>query len=117
LAETLDPAALVLNADLTLTFARPDGMTMVLTAAEPAQPPVQVQGTINSVDPDEHRANITHGPMTDIGMPGMTMDFAIAPELDTGDLPLGREIGLRLARNPDLSLTLVGVAPAPELLQ
>jgi Cu(I)/Ag(I) efflux system membrane fusion protein len=55
--------------------------------------------------------------MTDIGMPGMTMDFAIAPELDAGDLPVGREIGLLLARNPDLSLTLVGVVPASELLQ
>jgi Cu(I)/Ag(I) efflux system membrane fusion protein len=117
LAESLDPATLALDTDLILTFDRPDGMTMVLTAAEPAQPPMQVQGIINSVDPDEHRANITHGPMTDIGMPGMTMDFAIAPELDAGDLPVGREIGLLLARNPDLSLTLVGVVPASELLQ
>lgn len=117
LAETLDPAALVLNADLVLTFARPDGMTMVLTAAGPALPPVQVLGTINAIDPDTGRANITHGPINDIGMPGMTMDFAIAQELETDGLPLGREIELRLARNPDLSLTLVGVAPAPELLQ
>jgi Cu(I)/Ag(I) efflux system membrane fusion protein len=117
LAEALDPATLTLETDLILTFDRPDGMTMVLTTAEPAQPPMQVQGTINAVDPDDHRANITHGPMTDIGMPGMTMDFAIAPELDAGDLPVGREIGLLLARNPDLSLTLVGVVPASELLQ
>ncbi|MFU8778099.1 MAG: efflux RND transporter periplasmic adaptor subunit [Roseovarius sp.] len=117
LAETLDPATLALKTDLILTFDRPDSMTMILTAAEPAQPPMQVRGTINSLDPDKHRANITHGPITDIGMPGMTMDFAIAPELDAGDLPVGREIELRLARNPDLSLTLVGVAPAPELLQ
>jgi Cu(I)/Ag(I) efflux system membrane fusion protein len=117
LAETLDPAALALDTDLILTFARPDGMTMVLTATEPALPPVQVLGTINAIDPDTGRANITHGPITDIAMPGMTMDFAIAPELETDGLPVGQEIELLLARNSDLSLTLVGVVPAPELLQ
>jgi len=117
LAETLNPATLALDTDLMLTFARPDGMTMVLTAAEPALQPVQVLGTINAIDADTGRANITHGPITDIGMPGMTMDFAIAPELETHSLPVGREIELRLARNSDLSLTLVGVAPTPELLQ
>lgn len=117
LAETLDPAALVLNADLVLTFARPDGTTMVLTAAEPAQLPAQVLGTINAIDAYAGRANITHGPINDIGMPGMTMDFAVAPELEPDSLPVGEETGLLLARNPDLSLTLVGIAPAPELLQ
>ncbi|MBE0453006.1 MAG: efflux RND transporter periplasmic adaptor subunit [Roseovarius sp.] len=117
LAETLDPATLGLDTDLILTFARPDGVTMVLTAAEPAWPPMHVPGTINAIDRDAARANISHGPIADIGMPGMTMDFAIAPELDTESLPVGREIGLLLARNPNLSLTLVGVAPAPELLQ
>lgn len=117
LGETLDLERLALNTDLILTFARPDGMTMVLTAAEPALPPVQVLGTINSIDQDTRLANITHGPITDIGMAGMTMDFAIAPELEPDDLPVGREIGLRLTRNPDLSLTLVGVAPEPELRQ
>jgi Cu(I)/Ag(I) efflux system membrane fusion protein len=110
-------AALVLNADLVLTFARPDGTTMVLTAAEPAQLPAQVLGTINAIDAYAGRANITHGPINDIGMPGMTMDFAVAPELEPDSLPVGEETGLLLARNPDLSLTLVGIAPAPELLQ
>jgi Cu(I)/Ag(I) efflux system membrane fusion protein len=117
LADTLDPATLVLNTDLLLTFVRTDGMTMVLTAAEPAQPPVQVLGTINAIDPNTGRANITHGPIHDIGMPGMTMDFAIAPHLETDSLPVGRETGLLFARNPNLSLTLVGATPPPELLQ
>jgi len=117
LAETLNPATLALNADLILTFERPDGITMVLTAAEPAQPPVQVLGTINSIESSAGRANITHGPIPDIAMPGMTMDFAIAPDLEPDSLPVGRETRLLLARNSDLSLTLVGIAPAPELLQ
>ena len=50
-------------------------------------------------------------------MPGMTMDFAVDPGLDTTTLPEGREMTLLLKRNPDFSLTLVGAAQMPELLQ
>ncbi|HSG55182.1 MAG TPA: copper-binding protein, partial [Paracoccaceae bacterium] len=62
-------------------------------------------------------ANITHGPMTQIGMPGMTMDFAIDPTVDASALPEGNEVTLLLKRNPDFTLTLVGVARAPEVTQ
>ncbi|MDV7142972.1 efflux RND transporter periplasmic adaptor subunit [Tropicimonas sp. TH_r6] len=116
-AETLDLTALVPGSEMTLTFARPDGMTMILAAAEPILPPMQVSGTINALDPATGMANITHGPMTEIGMPGMTMDFAVDPGLDTTTLPEGREMTLLLKRNPDFSLTLVGAAQMPELLQ
>ncbi|MEX5728645.1 Cu(I)/Ag(I) efflux system membrane fusion protein [Rhodovulum iodosum] len=104
----LDVSALATETELSLTFARPDGMTMVLTAAEPAQPAMEVSGTINAVDPETRMANITHGPMAEIGMPGMTMDFAIADEIDPAALPTGEELTLLLHRNPDFSMTLVG---------
>ena len=113
----IDPAALVTGQDMTLTFARPDGMTMVLAAAAPVVPPIEVMGTINSVDPDSRLANITHGPMMQIGMPGMTMDFAIDPSVDAEALPTGGEQTLLLKQNPDFSMTLVGVAAAPEVTQ
>lgn len=110
IAETLDPTSLVVSSEMSLSFARPDGMTMILTAAEPVKPPMEVAGTINAIDPALGTANITHGPMAEIGMPGMTMDFAIAPGLDYGALPMGDEVTLRLRQNPDFSMTLVGVA-------
>lgn len=106
----LDASALETGAETSLTFARPDGMTMVLTAAEPVTPPMEVSGTINAVDPETGMANITHGPMIDIGMPGMTMDFAVSDEIDAENLPLGQEVNLLLHRNPDFSLTLVGTS-------
>jgi len=104
----LDLQALPIGVETSLTFNRPDGMTMVLAKAEPVAPPMEVRGTINAVDTDAGTANITHGPMTEIGMPGMTMDFAVDPALGTSDLPLDREITLLLRRNPDFSMTLVG---------
>jgi len=106
--QMLDPATLIIGKQMTLTFARPDGMTMILAAAEPFDPPIEVSGRINLVDPATGTANITHGPMMEIGMPGMTMDFAIDPSLDVSALPKDAEITLLLTRNPDFSMTLVG---------
>jgi Cu(I)/Ag(I) efflux system membrane fusion protein len=110
LTDAVDPATLPVGVQTTLTFDRPDGMTMVLAAAEVPKPPIEVIGTINAIDLAAGMANITHGPMVDIGMPGMTMDFAVAPALAAGDLPLAQDITLLMTRNADFSLTLVGVA-------
>lgn len=114
LSEGVDIAALPISAETSLSFERPDGMTMVLNAFEAAQPPMEVQGTINAIDPTTGMANITHGPMTDIGMPGMTMDFAVLPTVDKAKLLVGNEMTLLMARNPDFSLTLVGVKSEEE---
>ena len=117
LDEALDPAALITGQQMTLTFARADGMTMILSAAEPIVPPMKVSGTINAVDQAAGMANITHGPMMEIGMPGMTMDFAIDPSVDVSTLPEGEEVTLLLKRNADFSMTLLGVALVPEVSQ
>jgi Cu(I)/Ag(I) efflux system membrane fusion protein len=109
LADNVDPAALVTGEPMTLTFARPDGMTMELTGADPVAPPMEVSGRINGIDPGAGIANITHGPMTEIGMPGMTMDFTIDPSVDAATLPQGEDVTLLLERNPDFTLTLVGI--------
>lgn len=69
---------------------------------------MEVSGTINSIDPATGMANITHGPMTEIGMPGMTMDFALDESLDPASLSLGDEVTLLLHRNADFSMTLIG---------
>jgi Cu(I)/Ag(I) efflux system membrane fusion protein len=117
LDESLNLETLVMGEEMTLTFARPDGMTMLLAAAELVVPPMEVSGTINTVDPETGMANITHGPMMEIGMPGMTMDFVVDPAVDPASLPVGEEVVLQLHRNPDFSMTLKGIAAAAELGQ
>ena len=114
--EALDPTALPIGIEVEMTFARPDGMTMILRQAEPVAAPMEVRGTINAVDLETGMANISHGPMTEIGMPGMTMDFALDAALDPGSLPVGNEIVLQLHRNADFSMTLVGTR-AQEVIQ
>lgn len=70
---------------------------------------ILVDGVINSIDVEKRMANITHGPMTDIGMPGMTMDFSIDETVDLEELPSNEDSKLLFTRNPDFSMTLMGV--------
>lgn len=109
ISDALDPASLPLKSETMLTFERPDGMTMVLASVAMDAPLMRALGTINSIDPDARTVNISHGPMVEIGMPGMTMDFAAAESVMLDELPQGRELQLLLQRNPDFSLTLLGV--------
>ena len=82
-----------------------------------AAPPIVVSGTIEALDQTTRMATITHGPMIEIGMPGMTMDFAVDPSVDVSGLPRGEEVKLQLRRNPDFSLTLVGVVTTPKVTE
>ncbi len=108
LTDALDPADLPMEQDVTLTFVRPDGLTMVLDAVEATPEPLTVTGTINSVDAETGMANITHAPIKEIGMPGMTMDFVLSGDLNPDSLPVGRETELLLMQGADMSLSLVG---------
>ena len=110
LTDALDPTELPMEQDVILTFVRPDGLTMVLDAVETKAEPMSVTGTINSVDAEAGMVNITHGPIAAIGMPGMTMDFALAGDVDPADLPVGQETGLLLMQDADMSLSLVGTS-------
>ena len=71
---------------------------------------MKIMGVVNSIDTEAGTANVTHGPIAEIGMPGMTMDFALGDGLDTSALPIGEEVGLNLTQGQDMSLTLQGVA-------
>lgn len=107
-SDAIEPTALPIGEELSLTFIRPDGMTMVLDAVAATPEPMTVTGTINSIDPETGMANVTHGPIAAIGMPGMTMDFALADGIDPASLPVGRETGLLLMQGADMSLSLAG---------
>lgn len=77
-------------------------------APEPAKEPssdkvdlIAVKGVVNSIDPNNVTANLTHGPIKEIGMPGMTMDFKLAPNVSLDALPIGVKTGVLLSMNPE----------------
>ncbi|MEM9763660.1 MAG: efflux RND transporter periplasmic adaptor subunit, partial [Pseudomonadota bacterium] len=108
LGQDLDPASVVAG-EATLSIVSDPEKGLVLAAVEPKAAPMKVMGTVNSVDASSGMANVTHGPMAEIGMPGMTMDFPLGPDLDPAGLPLGAEVSLLIEKGSDFSLTLVGV--------
>ena len=102
-----------------IVAVRPDAATMIDATAEPEAEPmaaaqIVVSGTIDALNATARTATISHGPISEIGMPGMTMDFVIHPSLDAQELPTDVEVALLMTRNPDFSLTLVGVEASDE---
>jgi Cu(I)/Ag(I) efflux system membrane fusion protein len=115
----VDPAGVPLETPVSFDLAKgEDGMFAIVAlraeaeaAPEPEPPqatpaPITVTGTINSIS--DGMANITHGPIAAIGMPGMTMDFALAEGLDPASLPIGRETVIEMAQGADFSLSVLG---------
>lgn len=70
-----------------------------------------VHGVINTVDTAKRTANISHGDIAAIGMPGMTMDFALDEALDPGALPTGSRVSLTMRQEADFSLTVTAARP------
>ncbi len=111
LAPDLDPTSIAAG-PAKLSIGINASGEFVLIGVEALEPPMRVTGTVNRIDTDAARANITHGPLAEIGMPGMTMDFAMADDVEPNALPVGEEVTLLLRRESDFSLTLVGVEGA-----
>ncbi|MEL7153599.1 MAG: copper-binding protein, partial [Pseudomonadota bacterium] len=105
--------ATITPGDATLSIISDPDKGLVLISAEPKPAPMKVMGKVNSIDAEGGTANVTHGPMAEIGMPGMTMDFPLGPEVDPTALPLGAEIALFIEKGADFTLILIGVGEAP----
>jgi len=109
LAESLDASEVPIG-PATVAIGIDEGGTMLLVTVEAEKPPMKATGTINKIDPENRIANITHGPLADVGMPGMTMDFEIDEGIDAQSLPQQVQIELHLKQNPDFTFTLIGFA-------
>ncbi len=82
---------------------------MVEAEVEAEAEAITTIGTINSVDAEARMANITHGPIEAIGMPGMTMEFPLAEGLAPDALPLDKQVELRMTQGNGMMLTVTGI--------
>ena len=57
-------------------------------------------GKVNKVDPGKHTINLSHGPMPAINWPAMTMDFAVAPDVDLSRVKPGQQVEFTLTPKP-----------------
>lgn len=65
-----------------------------------AAPSARTEATVNAVDADRRRVNLSHGYLDAFKMMGMTMDFLIAEQLDINDFEIGSKIEVEIIRHP-----------------
>jgi Cu(I)/Ag(I) efflux system periplasmic protein CusF len=69
-------------------------------------------GTINSVDPAQHKINVSHQPIPAIGWPAMTMDFAVAPSVDLRAVKPGARINFTMEKGQGDMYEIKAITPA-----
>jgi Cu/Ag efflux protein CusF len=57
-------------------------------------------GTVNSVDPAQHKVNLSHAPIPEIGWPSMTMEFPVAPSVDLKAIKPGTRVNFTIEQQP-----------------
>jgi Cu/Ag efflux protein CusF len=78
--------------------ARPLDATQRFVVAQAAEKPAG-EGVIKSVDVGERKLVIKHGPIRTLQMPGMTMPFGVAPDVDLTGFAPGAKVKFTLGRD------------------
>jgi len=69
-------------------------------------------GTVNSVDPAQHKINLSHQPISELGWPSMTMDFSVAATIDLKSIKPGTRVNFTIEQQPGGMYEIQAIAPA-----
>ena len=69
-------------------------------------------GTVNSVDPAQHKINLSHQAIPDIGWPAMTMDFPVAASVDLKPVKPGTRVNFTIEKGQGGMYEIRAIAPA-----
>ena len=69
-------------------------------------------GTVNSVDAAQHKVNLTHQPIPEIGWPTMTMEFPVAPAVDLSAIKPGSRVNFTIEQVEGGMYEIKAIAPA-----
>jgi Cu/Ag efflux protein CusF len=69
-------------------------------------------GTVNSVDPAQHKVNLSHNPIPEIGWPAMTMDFPVAASVDLKALKPGTRVNFTIEPGQGGMYEIKAIIPA-----
>jgi Cu/Ag efflux protein CusF len=73
---------------------------------------VHASGTVNSVDPAQHKVNISHSPIPEIGWPAMTMDFPVAASVDLKAIKPGSRVNFTIEKGQSGMYEIQTISPA-----
>jgi Cu(I)/Ag(I) efflux system periplasmic protein CusF len=69
-------------------------------------------GTVNSVDPGQHKLNMSHAPIPEIGWPAMTMEFPVAPSVDLKAIKPGTRVNFTIEKGQGGMYEIKAITPA-----
>jgi Cu/Ag efflux protein CusF len=69
-------------------------------------------GTVNTVDAARHTINLSHGPISALGWPAMTMDFSVAPSVNLSRVKPGSRVNFSLEKDKGGMYQVQSVEPA-----
>jgi Cu(I)/Ag(I) efflux system protein CusF len=69
-------------------------------------------GTVNGVDPQKRTINLSHGPISALGWPAMTMDFPVSPAVDINHIKPGSRVDFSLEKDKGGTYQIQSVQPA-----
>jgi Cu(I)/Ag(I) efflux system periplasmic protein CusF len=69
-------------------------------------------GTVNSVDPAQHKVNLSHNPIPEIGWPAMTMDFPVVATVDLKPIKPGARVNFTIEQQPGGMYEIRAITPA-----
>jgi Cu(I)/Ag(I) efflux system periplasmic protein CusF len=69
-------------------------------------------GTVNAVDPTQHKINLSHRPIPEIGWPAMTMEFPVAPSIDLKTIKPGTRVNFTIEQGQGGMYEIRAIAPA-----
>lgn len=73
---------------------------LAMDMAEAAPGRTMGQGTLKQVLPDQHKLNMSHGPIEALGWPAMTMDFQVDASIELKNYKAGDEVQFELEPGP-----------------
>jgi Cu(I)/Ag(I) efflux system protein CusF len=85
-------------------------LTGPVYAAEPQNH--KGQGTVNRVDANAGKINMTHGPIPSLKWPGMTMDFTVKDRQALAGLKAGQKVEFKLGEQPKGQYVITEIVPA-----
>ena len=69
-------------------------------------------GKVNSVDPAQHKVNVSHAPIPEIGWPAMTMEFPVAPSVDLKAIKPGMSVNFTIEQQPGGIYEIKAITPS-----
>lgn len=91
------------------TATDPAPLTMIETTVQLKPRADWRPGVLNSLS--GHMANVSHGPIPDIGWPAMTMDMTLLDGAEIGAIEPGDEVMMMLEKGPDGMFAIRALMP------